>query len=79
MLEFLLIFWFDENIGEPKSNKFEKNYRVINRKRNIIFTYCGPRIFCYYTFPTQKAKLVSYFEKSFLENGLESLPIFVLF
>ena len=36
-------------------------------------------IFSYYAFPTKKTRLVSYFEKSFLENGLESLFIFVLF
>ena len=40
---------------------------------------CGPRIFGYYTFPIKKKMFVFYFEKPFLENGLESLLIFVLF
>ena len=41
------------------------------------WTGCGPRIFGYYAFPTKKTKLVLYFEKPFLENGLKS-PLFFL-
>ena len=39
----------------------------------------GPHIFGYYVFPIKKAKLVFIFEKPFLESGLQSPLIFVLF
>ena len=43
-----------------------------------FLTYCGPRIFGYYAFPTKKARLIFFIKKEpFLENGLESPLIFV--
>ena len=38
-----------------------------------------PVFFAIIRFPLKKARLVFYFEKPFLENGLESPLIFVLF
>ena len=39
----------------------------------------GPCIFIYHAFPIKNVRLVSYFEKPFLENSLELTLIFVLF
>ena len=41
--------------------------------------FCGPRNFCYYAFPTKKARLVLYFEKPFLENGFRSRHLFLFY
>ena len=44
-----------------------------------IYIFVDPAFFTIMRFPLKKARLVFYFEKSFLENGLKSPLIFVLF
>ena len=51
----------------------------IPTNRTTMKGTCGPRIFCYYAFPTKKCETRFFIlkKKPFLENGLESPLIFV--
>ena len=42
----------------------------------LLIVCVESHIFCYYVFPTKNTRLISYFEKPFLENGLESTTYF---
>ena len=67
---------------ESFSKVINKTPFFVNGKIQNMTPLCmyEPCIFCYYACPTEEIRYVFFiFEKSFLENGLESQFIFVLF
>ena len=61
------------------SDKQSISNRTQEIKSMVVNMLVDPAFLAIMRFPLKKARFVFYFEKLFLENGLESLLIFVLF